>query len=437
MSSMFELRTFLPRTLFGRSLLIILVPVILLQVILTSVFLDNHFRKMTTRLAEAVAGEVTFLLATHDEPGDLLSINRLARENFGITLSEISEFPQQNRFGSGIWERWVTQYLDEVLEEKLNEPSRVYYHDGSISIFVQTAQTVYVFTFPERRIYTSSSYIFLLWMVSSALLLSLIALIFMRNQIRPIRRLAIAAERFGRGQEAPSFKPTGAREVRAAAKSFIVMKERLRRQMDQRTAMLAGISHDLRTPLTRLKLSLSMMEDNQDTAEMKADINEMERMIKGYLDFVRGGEDEPVERVALAAYIRKSLMAHKNLEIELANHCAEDVFITLRPMAFDRALSNLLTNAGRYGEKIRVTASCDDEAFILEVEDNGPGIPDDKLEDVFKPFYRLDEARGLSTGGVGLGLTIARDIILAHGGLLSLEKSLDMGGVSARIELPL
>ncbi|MGE4314111.1 MAG: ATP-binding protein [Pseudobdellovibrionaceae bacterium] len=434
---MLELRTFLPRTLFGRSLLIILVPVILLQVILTSVFLDNHFRKMTTRLAEAVAGEVTFLLATRNTTDELLSINTLARENFGMTVSEISEFPHSNEFGKGIWERWVTKYLDQVLKEKLNAPFRLFYHDGSISIFVKTKEAVYVFTFPERRIYTSSSYIFLLWMVISALLLSFIALLFMRNQVRPIRRLAIAAERFGRGQEAPSFKPTGAREVRQAATAFIVMKERLQRQMDQRTAMLAGISHDLRTPLTRLKLSMSMMEDNQDTADMKADINEMERMIKGYLDFVRGGEDEPVERVALAGFIRNALMAHKNLEIELVNHCAEDVFITLRPMAFERALSNLLTNAGRYGEKIRVTASCDDETFILEVEDNGAGIPADKLEEVFKPFYRLDEARGLSTGGVGLGLTIARDIILAHGGLLTLHKSQDMGGVAARIELPL
>lgn len=256
----------------------------------------------------------------------------------------------------------------------------------------------------------------------------------MRNQIRPIHRLAVAAERLGMGREIPYFKPEGAREVRSAGRAFLNMYERIRRQIEQRTTMLAGISHDLRTPLTRLKLGLSMLPEGSDVEALKGDVNDMDRMINSYLEFVRGEGKETIVRMDLKELVNKiattTLRHGKQIKTDI-----EDLNIPLRPVAFERALQNLVSNAEKYAEKIWISAKREGEDIIIHVEDNGIGLPDDLMEEVFKPFYRADSSRNSATGGVGLGLPIARDIIHSHGGQLWLEKS-EKGGLKAVISLP-
>lgn len=436
---MLSLKSFLPRSLFGRSLLIILAPVILLQVILVIFFLDNHFKKMTSRYTETAAGEIAFIL---DELENGRSVEELALKtasHMEMRLREISEdlYEDVSIPPKGFWEKWVSRSLKNVLDKNLSHDFRLIYDDdaGFISVFVDNGGQYLMIVFPERKIFTSTSYIFLLWMVGSSLLLSFIALWFMRNQVRPIRRLAVAAERLGRGLDVASFKPSGSREVRQASQAFLVMKERLQKQIDQRTAMLAGISHDLRTPLTRLKLSLSMHE-SEDSKDMQNDINEMEQMIKGYLDFVRGEGDEAIERVNLNEYLRNICTQQRFDNVGFGAETKEDLYYSLRPVAMERAISNILFNAGRYADQIILTLFKDEDNICIVIEDNGPGIPEEDYDEVFKPFFRGDEARNLESGSVGLGLTIAQDIVLAHGGDIKLSKSEKLGGLKAVISLP-
>ena len=273
-------------------------------------------------------------------------------------------------------------------------------------------------------------------MIGTSLLLLLIAILFMRNQVRPIRKLAAAAERFGKGRDTPYFKPEGAREVRQAGKSFMDMRRRIQRQISQRTDMLAGVSHDLRTPLTRMKLQVEMMPEGKDKEDMRQDIVDMERMIHAYLDFVRGDGDEEFETVDVVQVFRKiaAAMKHQQVVIELAGEKAVELMV--RPLAFQRAMNNLMTNAARYGERIWVSIERDGEVVQIQVDDNGPGVPEEKYEEVFKPFTRIDESRNTETGGVGLGLPIAMDIVHAHGGKIGLDKS-KHGGLQVIVRIPL
>ncbi len=305
-----------------------------------------------------------------------------------------------------------------------------------VKVSVQINDGVLDITLPGRRLFSSSGYIFLLWVIGSSLLLLMIAVIFMRNQIRPIRKLAIAAERFGKGRDMLSFKPTGAREVRQAAEAFLDMHQRIRRQIEQRTAMLAGVSHDLRTPLTRLKLQLEMMESTPDIQAMKTDIQEMQTMLEGYLEFVRSESDEPVLYTNINLLLNKITDAAKRQNIAITKQSDEDINIMIRPMGFERCLNNLITNAGKYADHVWLFAAIEDKKLTIIVEDDGPGIPEDQYESVFKPFYRVDSSRNLKTGGVGLGLAISMDVVHAHGGKIWLDKS-DKGGLKVCIKLPL
>ena len=271
----------------------------------------------------------------------------------------------------------------------------------------------------------------------SSLLLSMIALWFMRNQVRPIRKLAVAAERIGRGQDISAFKPSGAREVRQAANAFLVMKDRIQSQVEQRTAMLAGISHDLRTPLTRLKLSLNLLGAAEEVDEMKHDVQDMERMIQGYLEFVRGEGDESMQRVDLVAYLKEVCETFKIKPVDFQSSLKGTVYYSLRPLAMERALHNFLGNAARYGEIISVSLNKDEsEGYHIVIEDDGEGIDEELYDDVFRPFFRVDQSRNSETGGVGLGMTIARDILIGHGGHITLGKSENLGGLLIDIYLP-
>lgn len=439
-------RHIVPGSLLGRSLLILIIPILLIQVITIFVFFDRHWSKMTDRLAFAVAGEIRMMAEAiernTDNPESIERITGYAAKSLqlliGYNPDEILKNPQ-NHQSSGLWQSLVTQSLAGQLQQHLSRPFRID-ADGQekwFEISVQLEKGVMNVSLPERRVYSSSGYIFLIWMFSISMVLLVLAILFMRGQIRPIRKLAVAAERFGRGQDVPTFKPEGAREVRQAAEAFIEMRKRIKRQIEQRTLMLAGVSHDLRTPLTRLKLQLAMEGERPGAAEMRQDVEDMERMIAGYLDFVRGeGEEEAVE-AALSPILRRSASTAQRQGRTVEIDVPEGLTLHLKPMAFQRALDNLIGNAARYAQGIWISARAEEGSVLLRIEDDGPGIPEDMHEDVFKPFFRVDPSRSAETGGVGLGLPIAMDIVHGHGGKIWLEKSAEHGGLAVLIKLPL
>ncbi|MEM7652550.1 MAG: ATP-binding protein, partial [Pseudomonadota bacterium] len=299
---------------------------------------------------------------------------------------------------------------------------------------------------PRERLFSATTYIFLLWMVGTSLVFFAMAMVFMRNQIRPIRRLASAADRFGKGLDIPTFKPEGATEVRRAAAAFNQMRARIERQMRQRTEMLAGVSHDLRTPLTRMKLQLAMISDAQGADDLATDVAELERMIEGYLMFARGEGTELAEETDLLLLLRRAVgdqvRGGQAVELEFSGHLAHantQLELPLRPQAFRRAITNFLTNADRYAENTVVTITerlgNGPGSVEITIDDDGPGIPPAEREAVFRPFYRVDWSRNTSTGGVGLGLSIARDVVRGHGGDVMLSES-PLGGLRVFIRLP-
>ncbi len=408
---------------------------------MTVVFVDNHWGKVTSRLSFSVAGEVA-ILAQQMEWG--MSQKRMleAAKYYAQNLDLLVTFEPGRQLdpgihASGTWEQFTVKALSQSLETQVRRPYSLSFSpdDDWVNIGVQLPDGILRAFVLERRLFSSSAYIFLIWLIGSSLVLFTIAVVFMRNQIRPIRKLAVAAERLGMGRDIPNFKPEGAREVRQAAKAFLDMQERISRQIEQRTAMLAGISHDLRTPLTRLKLGLSMIGDNPEIDALKGDVQDMERMINSYLDFVRGEGKEATVRTDIALIIHKVAepMRRHGTVIEIKTE--GDLSISIRPLAFERCLQNLLSNAEKYGTNIWVSASRIDETILVIIEDDGPGLDPSQYDDVFKPFFRVDVSRNTQTGGVGLGLPIVRDIVHAHGGNIHLERSM-RGGLAAVIQIP-
>lgn len=433
-----SIKKLLPRTLFGRSLLILITPVILIQLITTYVFFERHWTKMTDRLAFSVAGEIA-MVADRIEQNRIGASAKEKMADFATHLEMLISYEE----GKTIEElkgddSIVARILSRAMEQQVRRPYviQVDIDDKRVRANVQLDGGLLYVSLPQRRLFSSSGYIFLLWMIGTSIVLLAIAILFMRNQIRPIRRLAVAAERFGKGQDVPaSFKPEGAYEVRQAAEAFQKMRARINRQVQQRTEMLAGVSHDLRTPLTRMKLAAAMMEASADTEALKRDIADMEHMVDGYLDFVRGEGQENVQRVDLEELLREICQAVEKEGVDISFEAEGDLSLLGRPMAFKRCMNNLVSNARKYGTVISVRASRDESHIYITVDDNGPGIPADKREDVFKPFYRVDESRNPRTGGVGLGLPIAKDIILSHGGRIALDDA-PQGGLRVEVTLP-
>lgn len=437
-------KDWLPRSLFGRSLIILITPIILIQIISTAVFLDRHWTKTVDQLAYAVVGEIAVISNVVRDRGEWPErVKTYMHDNLElhVTYNPDASWPVSVEPGAlGLWESLVAETLREQLDERLNMPYVIDldFTSKDIDIWIGLENGVLHVGMPQRRLFSSSGYIFLLWMAGTSLILLLIAIAFMRNQVRPIRRLAVAAEKFGRGEDVPSFKPQGAREIRQASDAFLVMKKRITRQIEQRTAMLAGISHDLRTPLTRLKLQLSMMENKHDVTDMKTDVDEMEKMIAGYLDFVRGEGEEGRSQVNLNEVLQKLL------EVPLPGfdgnrhlQAADEVMAKVKPLAFERALNNLIINAGKHARKqVLVTMRQDATHVFIDIEDDGPGVPRESYEDLFKPFFRLEASRNKDTGGIGLGLPIAKDIINGHGGRVWLSESA-AGGLKVSVKIPL
>lgn len=434
------LKRFLPRSLFGRALLIIVTPVVLVQLVAAFVFYDRVWETVTRRLAAGLAGDVGVIVQYFSRFPDAED-RRWLSEIQPMTTGIVFEFepgtilPQTGpESGSGLLERLLVAQINErvrrpFLLDVWSQPREVW-------IDVQLPDGVLKIRAQRERVFTSTVYIFLMWMVGSSLIFLAIASVFMRNQVRPIRRLAVVAEEFGKGRDVSDFHPAGATEVRQAAAAFIVMRERITRYLQQRTEMLAGISHDLRTPLTRMKLELAMLGDsNPSVAGLKTDVSDMERMVDSYLAFVRGEGEETPEPVDLSRLISDlaSIRRREGHAVEVDTD--GDLTVSLRPQAAKRCFDNLIANAIRHGTKVEIHAARRGRSLEVTIDDNGPGIPPHAREDVFKPFYRLDLSRNVATGGVGLGLTIARDFVRGHGGEITLSDS-PLNGLRVRIRLP-
>jgi two-component system, OmpR family, osmolarity sensor histidine kinase EnvZ len=434
----FTIKRYLPTSLLGRSLLILVVPLIILQLVSGIIFFETHWDKITLRLARSVAGDIAAvvnLLRINPAPEDRSWILHVARNNLQlvVTVRDKAILKKTVNVANGLMERMLIR----AMREHVNKPFQIDTDSipRHVVIDVQVPNAVLHVVTSRKRLFSSTAYVFVAWMVGTSLILFGVATIFMRNQVKPIRRLAQAADDFGKGREVSAFKPEGASEVRQAAAAFMAMRERIVRQIRQRTDMLAGVSHDLRTPLTRMRLQLEMVGDGAGD-DLKADVIEMEHMLEGYLAFARGeGGEDPVPsdvRSLLQGVVQQA--QRKGGMIDL--HTEGELVVPLRPMDFRRCITNILENAMRHAEHITMRAGLRTNALELVIDDDGPGIPEDQREDVFKPFYRIESSRNPGTGGVGLGLSIARDAVRRLGGEISLEDS-SLGGLRVRIVLPL
>lgn len=433
---MVRFKQFLPRSIFWRSLLIVLTPMIILQLVIAFIFYERHWETVTRHLTNAVAGDVSTLIwmmnsyAAEDEGSLVLRIGRIhlgieARFHPDMRLPNPLPRPGDTR---------VERLLGEALVQRVKRPFVIDTEapDDNALISVELQDGVLDVYVPMRSMESRTTDIFVFWMVGTSVVLALIAAYFVRQQIRPIRRLAKAADNFGKGIVDVEFKPSGAREVRQAAQAFVSMRERIQRQIGQRTLMLAGVSHDLRTPLTRMKLELALLEPNEEAESLKADIEEMEHMIEVYLAFARGeGEEQPTE-VDLVDVLND---ACDSALLDVVADIRGDLVLTGRPNALKRCLTNLIDNACRYGNKVTMTAERSDHTITITIDDDGPGIPEDRRDEAFQPFVRLDSSRDPNRGGGGLGLTIALDVARGHGGDLVLGES-PLGGLRAQVLLP-
>ena len=433
------IKRYLPHSLFGRSVLIIVMPLVLLQLVSAYVFYESHWQKVSERLARGLAGDVLAIvellqqypsrearIATLNLAAAAFALDSRFRE--GEILANVPE-PE----GTGIDEEFVL-----ALKDSLGKPFKVDSEssDREVTVTIQLADGVLEIVASRKRLFSSTIYVFVIWMVGTAMILFGVAAIFMRNQVRPIRRLAAAANNFGKGRDTPTFKPEGATEVRLAASAFISMRDRIKRQISQRTDMLSGVSHDLRTPLTRMKLQLEMLGHAKGIDYLKSDVAEMERMLDAYLAFARGEGDEQPAPTNVSNMLDEVVEQARRKGAVIDLHTEGDIVVPVRPNAFKRCVTNLVENADRYGKHVSVRAGRRGETVEIVVDDDGPGIPEDMREEAFRPFYRIENSRNPETGGVGLGLTIARDVIRGHGGDIVLGDS-PAGGLRARVVLPI
>ena len=427
----------LPRTMFGRSLLIVVMPLILLQAIATWVFYDRHWAAVSWRLSAAVAGDIGLLidaLKLADSPAEIARLleRAKAQTDLDVTIGRTKTLPPVLP-ATG---RLVEDQLSQAIEGRLNYPFRIdLLEDGGAEIKVQLSNGVLSVGVPRNRLYSSTTYIFVMWMLGSSLVLLAVATVFLRNQVKSLRRLAEAADSFGKGRAVPFFKVEGAVEIRRAAIAFMTMRDRLQRQVRERTQMLAGVSHDLRTPLTRMKLALEMLGNDPAVTELKSDVAEMEHMVHGYLDFVRGEGTEASVETDISLLIEDLAADLRREGTPLTVTPPPEFVMPVRPNALRRCLGNLIGNARRHASHVWLTGIVVAAGIDILVDDDGPGIPPANRARVFRPFVRLDASRNPLTGGVGLGLTIARDVARSHGGDVRLETS-PQGGLRARVHLP-
>ena len=433
------IKSLMPTGLYARSLLIIIVPMVLLQSVVAFVFMERHWNTVTRRLSAAVVQDIAAVIELaklYPQDADKANIRRIAGSQLGLQVDflPVTDLPP---VGPKPFFSLLDQALSEEIRRRIGRPFWVdtVGRSSLVEVRIQLDDAVLQVIAPRNSTYASNSGIFLLWMVGTSLVLLTVAILFLRNQIRPILRLTEAVESFGKGREVANFRPRGAREVRRAASAFIEMKARVERAIDQRTTMLAGVSHDLRTVLTRFKLELALIGDSAEAEAMKRDVDEMARMLEAYLAFARGDGGEQAAPTDMEAFLQEL-----KADAERHGHKTEVAFhgypvVTVRPNAFKRCLSNLVSNAARHADAIAIAGHRDHRWLNVTIDDDGPGIPAHLREDVFKPFLRLDDARNQDQGGTGLGLAIARDIARSHGGDITLTES-PLGGLRATVRVP-
>jgi two-component system osmolarity sensor histidine kinase EnvZ len=429
----------MPKGLYARSLLIILTPMILLQSIVAFVFMERHYNQVTRRLSTAVVQDIAALIEiyrAYPQEKDAATLRKIASEQLNLNIELLPPDPLPPPGPKPFF-----SVLDSTLSQEIGRQiDRPFWIDtvgnsNLVEVRIQLDKAVLRVFARRSHTYASNSHIFLVWMVGASLVLLTVAILFLRNQIRPILRLAEAAEAFGKGREVANYVPRGAREVRQAGLAFIEMKHRIERQIEQRTTMLAGVSHDLRTILTRFKLELALLEDGPEVEALRRDVDEMQRMLEAYLAFSRGEVGEQPALVDVSEILDELATDAERHGKRAIVHFAGPPIVQVRPDAFKRCLANLVANAMRFGTTVRLNGTREPRWLMVQVDDDGPGIPPDKRDDVFRPFLRLDDARNQNETGTGLGLSIARDIAGVHGGDIILSES-PLGGLRATVRIP-
>jgi len=429
------IKKFLPQTLLGRSIMILVVPLIILQLIITVIFYNRHWDTITRHRTIDFVKDITLVVESFEKNKSI--------ENRKWTLNNVSEKLQLQTF----YKKNVTLNLEQhelkptklkkyLLEnlDPLNKKFNLEINDKKklITVMVELDEGVLEFRASKKRIYSSTTYIFILWMISASIILFIVALLFLKNQIKPIRKLAIAVDRFGKGKNIGNFKPSGAREVRRVSNAFKIMKERIENSISQRNKMFSSISHDIRTILTRMKLNLELHK--LDKGGLKKDLVEMEQMVEEYLKYAKGEEKEKIQKVNIISLINLIKKRYSKKNIYFNN--GKKINISVRLNSIKRCINNLLSNSLKFSKNIKITCNKKNNYVEIIIDDDGPGIPEKERKKVLQPFYRVEDSRNRDTGGIGLGITIAADIINNHGGNFFLDKS-PLGGLRTKIYLPI
>ena len=429
-------KNFLPKRLFYRALLIVAVPVILLQLLVTIVFFDSLWIKTNKGMTRALVGEIdTFIVAFDNENNDKDYIVDL----FSIYLDLNIKYIQDKEFNFKLNERWFSP-IDRSLRRELKSSignNKFWFSTTDylelINIRIKYKKGYFEFLIPRDRVTSSSARLFGLWISVPAIFLIFVAILFLKNQTRPITNLAKAAEKFGIGEEVDDYRPSGSLEIRQAGYEFDKMRKRILRHLNQRSEMLSGISHDLRTPLTRMKLQLSFIKDKEISSKLSDDIREMEKMLNEYLQFTSSSQSEKNEVFDLSKLLNETVERYENDSI--TKDLTQNILINGRKNLLKRSFNNIIDNGLKYGKKINIKLNKNGKNIFILIEDNGPGIPKEEYENVFKPFYKIDKGRGETKSSVGLGLSIASDVIRSHGGYVKLDKS-SINGLGVNIFLP-
>ena len=429
-------KNLLPKRLFYRALLIVATPVILLQLVVTIVFFDSLWIKTNKGLTRALVSEIdTFIVAYDNEDNDKEYLIDL----FSIYLDLNIKFIEDEEFDFKINERWFSP-LDRSLRRELKSSigNQKFWFSTTdylelINVRIKYKNGYFEFLFPKDRVSNSSARLFGLWITVPAIVLITIAMIFLKNQTRPITNLARAAEKFGRGEDVDEYRPSGSLEIRQAGYEFEKMRKRIQRHLNQRSEMLSGISHDLRTPLTRMKLQLAFIKDQEISSKLSEDINEMEKMLNEYLQFTSSNFSEKNEIFNISLLIDEIIHKYENKNI--SKDIIGEIYINGRKNLLRRCFNNIIDNAIKYGSKVDVSLSKKSKNLFIIIGDDGPGIPETEYNNVFKPFYKIDKGRAEAKSSVGLGLSIASDIIRSHGGYIRLNKS-KLNGLEVKIFLP-
>ena len=431
-----KLKKISPNGLYTRSLIIIIAPIVVLQAILTFVFLERHWQLVTKKLSSSVVSEIGMIIKMQRET-DQEIISSYAKEFYDISINYYSnqEIPSDNNIPRTIVERTLVREIRERLDTKTWVQD--FPEEKKVKVIIPVGSSIIEFLIPRRNVYATNSHIFLVWMVISSILILSIAILFLRQQIKPIEKLAKAAESFGMGKKIENFKPSGASEVRKAADAYIKMQERIEKFIEQRTLMLAGVSHDLRTPLTRIKLQLEMLSKNKENEELLKDVDEMQYMLETYLDFSQTVSSEENSLVNINKLIEEVIdtSREENKSIIFKPIGKNEINHKCKYIALKRCIINIINNAKAYGDKIIIKLSESDTKININIEDNGPGISKKDYQKALKPFQRLDSSRNQNIAGSGLGLSISQDFIKTLDGDLNLSKS-EIGGLKVEINLP-